>query len=880
MFVRTRSTWRAVTRRAAWEQDLEEELRSHMECRAEELMRAGLTREEAERQARIDLGTRETYKEQCREAHGLRWLDELRQDLSYAVRTFRRNPGFTAVAVLTLALGIGLNTAIFSVVNTVLLRPLPYKDAGRLVWITDFIPRQGNTLVWDSDYFAWAKQNQVFEGMAAYGRADLTLTGAGQSERLDGARVTAGFFPVLGVAPMLGRPFLAEEDRPGGPQVCVLSHKLWQSRFGANASILGMTITLDGKAHTVLGVMPATFEFVGRFQPALYVPYDMRETSGVAPGEMHMIIMNVIARLKPGGTVQRAESNLAFINHGLESSYKGGYAKMMAGARAQVMSLHERLVGDVRLALLVLVGAVGFVLLIACANVANLQLARAVRREKEIALRTALGAGRGRLARQLLTESLLLAALGGVAGVGLAAWGVSVLRTLGPANIPHLAEIHIDFRVLLFTALVVIVTGVAFGLVPVLAATKTHPGESLKEGGLRLSVGPGREQTRGALVVMQLALALVLLVGAGLLMKSFLRLTATDPGFDPHNLLTARIELPDNQYPRPDQQRAFFENLLASLRTLPGVYAAEAVVSLPLTGYMMAAGFDIEGVPARADMNTAAQINIVSPGYLHAIGVPLISGRSFTPLDSAEAPKVVILNRACARTFFPHEDPIGKRIQIAGMDWATIVGVVGDLREEGLMAQPKPEIFVPYLQAPYSLMAVVIRSPQDPQRLAGAVRSRVESLDKSLPIYEVITMDQLMAEQVASRKFNMALLGLFAFLAVALAGVGIYGVMTYTVTQRTHEIGIRMALGAEQLDVLRLVLRQGIILAALGICVGFAGALALTRFLSSLLYEVTPRDPVTFVIVSALLGGVALLATYLPARRAAKVDPLVALRYE
>jgi len=379
---------------------------------------------------------------------------------------------------------------------------------------------------------------------------------------------------------------------------------------------------------------------------------------------------------------------------------------------------------------------------------------------------------------------------------------------------------------------------------------------------------------------MQLALALVLLVGAGLLMKSFLRLTATDPGFDPHNLLTARIELPDNQYPRPDQQRAFFENLLASLRTLPGVYAAEAVVSLPLTGYMMAAGFDIEGVPARADMNTAAQINIVSPGYLHAIGVPLISGRSFTPLDSAEAPKVVILNRACARTFFPHEDPIGKRIQIAGMDWATIVGVVGDLREEGLMAQPKPEIFVPYLQAPYSLMAVVIRSPQDPQRLAGAVRSRVESLDKSLPIYEVITMDQLMAEQVASRKFNMALLGLFAFLAVALAGVGIYGVMTYTVTQRTHEIGIRMALGAEQLDVLRLVLRQGIILAALGICVGFAGALALTRFLSSLLYEVTPRDPVTFVIVSALLGGVALLATYLPARRAAKVDPLVALRYE
>jgi putative ABC transport system permease protein len=539
------------------------------------------------------------------------------------------------------------------------------------------------------------------------------------------------------------------------------------------------------------------------------------------------------------------------------------------------------LLGDAHLALLVLLGAVAFVLLIACANVANLQLARGVRREKEIAIRMALGAGRWRLARQLLTESLLLATLGGAAGVGLAAWGVPILRTLGPAKIPHLAEIHIDYRVLVFTALVVIVTGIAFGLVPVLAATKTHPSESLKEGGLRLSAGPGRERTRGALVVVQLALALVLLAGAGLLMRSFVRLTTTDPGFDPHNLLTARIGLPENQYPLPDQQRAFFENLLASLSTLPGVSAAEAAAVPPLWGYMMAAGFDIEGVPARADVNQGAAINIVSPGYLHAIGVPLLSGRALTPLDSAEAPKVVILNRTCARTFFPDGDPVGKRIRIAGMDaWATIVGVVGDLRQAGLVSRPKPEIFVPYLQAPYSEMDVVIRSTQDPRRLAGALRSRVESIDKSLPIYDVMTMDQLMAEQVASRKFNMALLGIFAFLAVALAGVGIYGVMTYTVTQRTHEIGIRMALGARQFDVLRLVLRRGIILAALGIGIGSAGVLALTRLLSSLLYEVGPRDPVTFVIVSVLLGGVALLATYLPARRAAKVDPIVALRYE
>jgi putative ABC transport system permease protein len=395
-----------------------------------------------------------------------------------------------------------------------------------------------------------------------------------------------------------------------------------------------------------------------------------------------------------------------------------------------------------------------------------------------------------------------------------------------------------------------------------------------------VTFGPSRERTRAALVILQLSLALVLLTGAGLLTRSFVRLTRTDPGFAPHNLLTARVGLPENQYPQPDQRRVFFENLLTNLRTLPGVSSAEAVVALPLMGSMMAAGFDIEGRPPRADVNQGAAINIVSPGYLHAIGVPLISGRALTPQDSADAPKVVILNRACARTFFPDGDPVGKRIQIADMGWATIAGVVGDLRQAGLVARPEPEIFVPYLQMPYADMAVVIRTTEDPLRLVRTLRSRVGSFDKSLPIYDVTTMEQLLAEQMASRKFNMALMGLFAFLAVALAAVGIYGVMTYSVTQRTHEIGIRMALGAEQLDVMRLVLRQGITLAAVGIGIGVAGALVLTRFLSSLLYGVQATDPVTFLVVAVLLGGVALLATYLPARRATKVDPLVALRYE
>ena len=870
----------ALFRRSKPVDDLAEEIRLHLEMEEQENRESGMPPEEAHYAALRRFGNVTLAQERSREMWGWNSVDTLWQDIRFGVRMLAKNPGFTVVAVITLGLGIGANTAIFSVVNTVLLRPLPYQDASRLVWITDFIPRQNNTLVFDSDYFAWARQNQVFEGMAAYGETDLTLTGAGDSARLEGARVTAGFFPVLGTAPMLGRAFFPEEDRPGGPQVCVLSHQLWQSRFGANVSIVGKAITLNGKTYTVLGVMPANFEFVENFRPALYVPFDVRETFGIAPGEQHTGV-RVIARLKPEITIQRAESNLALINRGLASSYKGGYAKMMEGARAQIMSLHARMVGDVRLALLVLVGAVGFVLLIACANVANLQLARAVRREKEIAIRTALGAGRGRLARQLLTESLLLATLGGAAGVGLAAWGVSVLRTLGPANIPHLANIHINSRVLIFTALVVMVTGLVFGLVPVVAAAKTHPDEALKEGGLRLSAGPARERTRGALVVMQLALAMVLLTGAGLLIRSFVRLTTTEAGFDPHNLLTARVGLPEDRYQTPDLQRAFFQNLLTSLRTLPGVSSAEAVVALPFMGYMMAAGFEIEGRPPRADVNQSAAINIVSPGYLHAIGVPLISGRAFTPQDSANAPKVVILNRACVRTFFfSGGDPVGKRIQIADMNWATIVGVVGDLRQAGLVARPEPEIFVPYLQMPYPGMAIVVRTSQNPLPLVPGLRSSVASIDKSLPIYDVTTMDQLLAEQVASRKFNMALLGLFAFLAVALAAVGIYGVMTCTVTQRTHELGVRMALGAERMDILRLVLIQGLKLTLIGLAIGVTGAFGLTRFLSSLLYGVKPSDPLTYTTVLLLLASVALLANYIPARRATKVDPMVALRYE
>jgi len=878
--------WRrlvSLIKRERFERDLDDELRFHVEMRARDNMASGMPDGEAGYAARRAFGNLTLVREETREMWGFTWLERLAQDVRYGARTLAKNRGFTAVAVVALALGIGANTAIFSVVNTVLLRRLPYRDPDRLVWITQFIPAQGNTLVFDSDYLAWSRQNQVFEGMAAYDSPDFTLTGTGDPERLEAASVTSGFFSVVGVGPVLGRGFFAEEDRPGGPQVCVLSYELWRRRFGADRSILGQSITLDSKPYTVVGVMPAQFEFVSNFRPALYVPLDLHETAGVAPGEMHMF-PRVIARLKPGITIERAQSDLAVISRGLQAGYKGGYAKMMAGARPQLMSLHLRKVGSVRPALLILLGAVGFVLLIVCANVANLQLARAVTRKREMAIRTALGAGGWRLARQLLTECLLLSAFGGAAGVVLAAWGVSALRTLGPADIPHLADVRIDYRVLLFTALVSIATGMIFGLVPVVTAAKTDPNESLKEGASRLASGRGGRLLRGGLTIAEVALALVLLTGSGLLIRSFVRLTTIDPGFDAHRVLTARISLPQTQYSKPDQQRAFFQNLLERLRALPGVTSADAVASLPLNGFMMASGFEVEGRLQRPEVNQGAAINIASSGYFHTMGVPLVSGRAFTPQDTSDAPKVVILNQAFVRRFFPDESPIGKRIQTSAMEetksWATVVGVIGDVRQTGLVSLPEPEILEPYLQVPYSDMAVVIRTAGDPVNLVPALRSQVQSIDQNLPVFEVSTMDQYLAEEVAGRRFNMLLLGVFAGLALVLALVGIYGVTAYSVAQRTHEVGIRIALGASGREVLRLVLQRSMVLTLAGLAIGLAGALALTRFLASLLYGVRPTDLPTFVAVSLVLAVAALAASYIPASRATRVDPMVALRYE
>ncbi|PYV39773.1 MAG: hypothetical protein DMG06_22235 [Acidobacteria bacterium] len=797
-------------------------------------------------------------------------------DLRYAFRMLLKNPGFTSVAALTLALGIGANTAMVGVINGVLLRPLPFKDPARLVSVTDFVPQQNSILVMDSDYFAWRRQNEVFEDMAAYTGRDLTLTGVGDPERLQAGKITASFLTVLGVKPLLGRGILAQEDRPGGPRVVLLSHALWQRRFGAEASVIGEILALDGNNYTVVGVMPADFEFLDNIKADLFVPLALPDNAGLAGRTV--TLLNVIARLKPAVTLQRAESDLTTLNHRLQATYPVPFAQMMAGAQARVVPLHDKLVGNVRPSLLVLLGAVGFVLLIACANIANLQLARAVTRQKEIAIRSALGADRLRLARQFLTESVLLAALGGAAGILLAPWGVGLLRAFGPEDIPRLASVRIDSVVLLFTGIIVLSTGILFGLVAVLAASKISPNSSLKEGGTRTTSSHERHRLRGILVVCELALALVLLTGSGLLIRSFLRLTRIDPGFNPRNVLTLRLSLPLNRYREANQQRGFFQELIERVQALPGVSSVGVTSVLPTMGILMSAGVEIEGRPvAPPGQGLSAAVETVSPA---SMGIPLVAGRFFDHQDTIAAPKVAIVNQSLARRFFPNESPIGRRLQVGDEGWISVVGVVGDVRQFGLVTQPSPQIFVPYLQSPAPFMALAIRMASDAPDLMAAARSQVKVIDNDLPVYDAATMEQRLWEAVGSQRFNMLVLGIFGGLALMLAAAGTYGVTAYSVAQRTHEIGVRVALGAQSSDVLRLVVGQGLVLTLIGVGIGLAATYPLTRVLSSMLYGVTATDPATFAAASVLLIGVALLANYIPARRATKVDPMVALRYE
>ncbi|HXG68906.1 MAG TPA: ABC transporter permease [Blastocatellia bacterium] len=812
-------------------------------------------------------------------------METLLQDFRYGVRMLFAKPGFTAIAIFTLALGIGANTAIFSVVNGVLLRPLPYKEPDRIVqfWETNPIKNWTQANVAPANFFDWEKQSQSFEEMAAYfgssskeaGLSNFFLTGSGEPERVQGLYVTGGIFSVLGVNAAFGRTFLPEETWEGNHRVVVLSHNFWRRRFGADPNILGQTITLSGQDYTVIGVMPADFYFPST-EVELWTP--MGWNSNEIAGLRRPHFLRAIARLKPGVSLEQARAEMTAIASVLEEQYPDTNTQMGVGLGL----LHEWIVSDTRLTLLVLLVAVGFVLAVACANVANLLLVRAAARTREIAIRTALGAGRWRIIRQLLTESLLLSLMGGAAGLLLALWGKDLLLAFSPENIPRLNEVRLDATVLVFALLITLVTALFFGLAPALAGAKVDLNATLKDGGQKGTTSPAGRRLRNILVVAEIALAVVLVIGAGLLIRSFLLLRQIDPGFPHENLLTLRISLPTAKY-QPQQVATFFQQAQERIGSLPGVKAVGATSELALQGYRWTSDFTIEGRPPE-EYGKEVRHKEITPEYFQAVSLPLLSGRAFSHADNAQSPLVVIINETLARRHFPNEDPVGKRLKLRRPEqegpWSTIVGVVKDEKQDGLGIAVQPEMYHPLAQNPTWGMSLIVRTTGDPTGLIGAIRQEIWAIDNTLPPYDIKTMDDILYESLASERFTMLLLGIFAFVALALAGVGIYGVMLYSVTQRTREIGIRIALGARTGDVLRIVLGQAVLLALTGLAVGLAAAFALTRLLSSLLYQVSATDPATFFFISLLLGGVALLASYLPARRATKVDPMVALRYE
>jgi putative ABC transport system permease protein len=814
-------------------------------------------------------------------------METLLKDLRYGFRMLAKKPAFTAVAVLALALGIGANTAIFSVVNTVLLKPLPFKDPDRLMMVWEDNTKLGfpKDTPAPANFVDWRDQNQVFEDMAAIASQTFNLTGVGEPEKLEGQRVSASFFPLLGVEPALGRSFLPEEDLPGAERVAIISNGLWQRRFGADPSIIGKPLTLNGQPHTVVGVLAKSFRFPDPFQSteeesAIWVPIAFSSEEAGNRGGHYLL---VYARSKPGVTVKQAQADMNTIAGRLQQQYPDTNTSV----GAVVISLHEQVVGDIRPALLILLGAVAFVLLIACANVANLLLARAAARQKETSIRTALGATRSRLIGQFLTESVLLAGVGGIVGLVLAVVGMKLLVALMPASISQAKDINIDAKVLGFTFLVSALTGVVFGLAPALHASRPDMNESLKEGG-KGTAGVARSRVRNLLVVIEVALALVLLICAGLLINSFLKLRSVDPGFNASNLLTMKVVLPRSKYPDAAKRTAFYNELLQRVESLPGVQSAGVITNLPLTFKGNSGGVTIEGRPEPAPDEIPIVITrTVSPDYFRTMNIPVLTGRQFSPQDSPDSARVVIVSETTAQRFWPGEDALGKRIKMGGFNsdepWLSVVGIVKDVRQFELDVDPKPQAYFPYTQMTYSFLAprdLVVRTAVDPLSLAAAARNEVWSIDKDQPVSNIATMEQILSNSVARQRFNMLLLAIFAAVALVLAAVGIYGVISYSVTQRTHEIGIRMALGATSSDVLRLVVGQGFKLVSIGVGIGLACAFILTRLMESLLFGVSATDPMTFAAISAVLVAVAMLASYIPARKATRVDPMVALRYE
>ncbi|HSY60039.1 MAG TPA: ABC transporter permease, partial [Terriglobales bacterium] len=814
-------------------------------------------------------------------------MQSLLQDIRYGVRMLTKNASFTAIAVLTLALGIGANTAIFSVVNAELLRPLPFQDPARLVRVGMTNSRTGwkSSAVDYPDFDDWRSQNQVFEKMAAYDENHFTLTGVAAPAHLNGTTVSADMFALLGATPEIGRTFLPEEDDPNH-YVVVLNHEFWKQQFGGDPQIIGRVITLDNRAYTVVGVMPAGFEFpLQRESSSVWITFSADQVSddNTPPmtKERGTHFMNVIARLKPGVSLNQAQAAMDVISSGLAKQYPD--TDKYFGA--QVMSEQDRLTRAIRPALLMLMVAVGLVLLIACVNVANLLLARATTRGREIAIRAALGAGRKRVVRQLLTESFLLAGIAGVLGVMIAAWGSALLVRLSPQGLPRAGEIHTDGWVLAFTVCISVFTGLVFGLAPAIQITRANLVDALKEGSVSSTAGSHRHLLRSWLVVVEMALALVLLVSAGLLIRSLVRLQNVNPGFTPQNVLATDVDLPSPKYTNAKQDQ-FARELLPKLAALPGVQSVAGVFPLPMSGSEMRTTVGIEGRPVAKSDEAHSNLVSITPDYFRTMKIPLLQGRDFTAQDGPDTNPVIIVTESLARQFFPGENPIGKHIRpgISVDDKPSrmreIVGVVGDVKFKDLADEWYPTSYLPQSQVPIGSMTIVTRTSGDPSSVARPIAETVRSIDPDLPAFNVKTVEEYLDGTIAIPRFNTLLLGVFAGLALVLTAIGLYGVISYSVAQRTHEIGIRMALGAQPGDMVRLVVGQGLRLGMIGVGAGLVAAFILTHFLSSLLFGVSTTDPVSFLSVVLMLLAVVTLACYIPARRAMRVDPMVALRYE
>src|SRR5215204_1892524 len=867
--------WRALIHKDELEHELDEEMQFHLERDIEQKVRSGITPEDARYAALKSFNGFDQSKEECRSARGVGLIENILRDISYSVRVLLKNHAFTIVVILTLALGIGANTAIFSFANGILLRPLPYPQSERLAVIDETALKRGvdSMSVSFPNFLDWREQNKVFEDIGIYfGSNRFSLSGAGEPVEVRGSYISHGLFEVLRVSPQMGRTFTANEDRPDEDAVVILGHNLWQRNFGGDANIIGRKIMISNRSRTVVGVMPSGFRFPEVSE--MWVPVALTPETFTRTDHG----LSAIARLKDGVTFTEAQAEMNNIAARIEQQNP----VTNEGLGVKVTSLHDRLTGDYREALLILLGVVGCVLLVACVNVANLMLARATARQKEFALRAALGASRWRIMRQLLVESLLLATVGGALGFLLSLWALRLLLRAIPIQLPFWMNFGVDLRVLGFTLGITVLTGLIFGVMPALQTSRVDLNDTLKEGG-RGNTGI-RSRARSFLVVAEIAMSLMLLVGAGLMIQSFLRLRSVNIGLNPKNVLTAGVNLPQSKYPR-DQRAIFFKQLLERVRNLPGVEAASATATVPLSGDNWGRSITVEGFPVLpVGQAPMIQHTVVTPGYFRTMGIPLLAGRDFTDADTKGTPDVTIVDERLAREYWPNDTPIGKRIRFGPPEdnepWHIVIGVVSAVRHQRMQEETRESVYLPHAKMPVNGLSLVARTSSDPRDFVAAIRREVAQLDPDLPVSGVATMEEVVAESIWQPRLYATLFSVFASGALILALIGIYGVMAFLVQTRTHEIGIRMALGATARDVFKLIVGRGMKLTAIGILIGVAGAAALTRLMHSLLFNTSATDPITFILISVLLSLAAFLACYIPARRAAKVDPLVALRYE